>query len=204
MPSALTEEFITECLQRSYRPGTIASADAGMETFENVKLKCAAVLIPLAMWNDEWQVIYTRRTETVEHHKGQVSFPGGGCDVHETSAEETALREAEEEIGLKPADVRLLGRLNDVLTITGYRVTPVVGVISWPFQMRLEPAEVGRVFIMPLLWLANQENWEEKPFAPMGLPRPIPVIHYHLYDGEVLWGATARITHNFLNVLGYL
>jgi len=204
MRSGLSEEFIAESLKKAYKPNEVASADAGMEFYENIRLKCAAVLIPLAMWKDEWHLIYTRRTETVEHHKGQVSFPGGGCEIGETTAEETALREADEEIGLSPAKVRILGRLSDILTITGFRVTPVAGVIFWPFQMRLEPAEVGRVFIIPLMWLADRRNWEESLMTPVGILRPVQVIRYHNYDGEVLWGATARITHNFLKVLGLL
>ena len=200
----LTEAFIRENLRRSYRPGVIAAADRPPEYYENIHLKCAAVLVPLAWWRDEWQLVFTRRTETVEHHKGQVSFPGGGCEIHETTPEETALREASEEIGLEPESVRLLGKLNDILTITGFRVTPIVGTISWPFPVRLETAEVGRVFTIPLAWLAGRQNWEERPFTPPGIALPVPVITYHEYDGEILWGATARITHNFLAVLGLL
>jgi len=203
-PTDLTEATITERLRRAYQPGVIASTDGYAEMYENVRLKCAAVLIPLAWWKDEWHLVFTRRTEGVEHHKGQVSFPGGGCDLDETTPEETALREAREEIGLKPEDVRLLGRLNDVVTITGYRVTLVVGVMPWPYEVRLEPAEVGRVFTIPLLWLAEQKNWEEQPITPDGTPPPFPVVKYHEYDGETLWGASARMTLNFLSVLGLI
>ena len=204
MPPQLTEEFIQERLQAAYRPDVLAVGDREPEYFAGIRLKCAAVLVPLAWWTDEWQVVFTRRTETVEHHKGQVSFPGGGCEIGETTPEETALREANEEIGLNPADVRLLGRLNDSLTVTGFRVTPVVGVIGWPFPLRLETAEVGRVFTIPLIWLADRSNWEEEPFTPPGRQAAVRVIRYHLYDGEILWGATARITHLFLRVLGLL
>ncbi len=204
MVPSLTEAFIQESLRKAYRPGVIASADRSPEYYENIRLKCAAVLIPLALWQEEWQLVFTRRTEMVEHHKGQVSFPGGGCEIHETTPEETALRESYEEIGLEPGNVRLLGKLNDVLTITGYRITPVVGTIHWPFPVRLEAAEVGRVFIMPLEWLVSKQNWEERPFTPPGRNESVPVIRYHEYDGEILWGATARITHNFLAVLGLL
>jgi 8-oxo-dGTP pyrophosphatase MutT (NUDIX family) len=191
-------------LQQAYQPGVIASTDGYAEMFENVRLKCAAVLIPLVWWKDEWHLVFTRRTETVEHHKGQVSFPGGGCNLDETTPEETALREAEEEIGLKMGDVRLLGRLNDVVTITHYRVTPVVGVMPWPYEVRLELAEVGRAFTIPLLWLVNRANWDEQPITPDGMRRPFPVVRYNEYDGEILWGASARMTLNFLSVLGLL
>ena len=159
-------------------------------------------MILLVWWKEEWQLVFTRRTERVEHHKGQVSFPGGGCEVGESTPEATALREAWEEIGLKPEDVRLLGRLNDYITITRYRVTPVVGVMAWPYQVQLEAAEVERIFTIPLAWLAERANWNEQPVTVDGMPRTFPVLKYHPYDGEVLWGATARMTQNFLRVLG--
>ena len=200
----LSTDEIAFRLSADYTPGVIASTDGYAELYENVTLQCAAVLIPLGWWKDEWNLVFTRRAETVNHHKGQVSFPGGGCNLDETAPEETALREAEEEIGLKPADVRLLGRLNDVVTITHYRVTPVVAVMPWPYDVQIEPAEVGRVFTIPLLWLADRRNWGEQPVTPDGVPRPFPVITYHLYDGETLWGASARITQNFLSVLGLI
>jgi 8-oxo-dGTP pyrophosphatase MutT (NUDIX family) len=200
----LTEATISERLRRAYQSGQIASTDGYAEMYASIRLRCAAVLIPLVWWQDEWNLLFTRRAETVEHHKGQVSFPGGGCELGETTPEETALREAAEEIGLKPGDVRLLGRLDDILTITGYRITQVVGVMPWPYEVRLEPAEVRRTFTIPLPWLVARENWEEQPVTPAGAPRPFPVIRYHEYDGEILWGASARMTLNFLSVLGIL
>lgn len=202
MPPDLTESFISQRLKDAYTPGVIASTDGYAEMFSGEKLYCAAVLVPLAWWNGEWHLVFTRRTEAVEHHKGQVSFPGGGCDPQETTPEQTALREAEEEIGLKKDDVRLLGRLNEYLTITHFRVTPVVGVMPWPYDVKAEEAEVERVFTIPLNWLANPANWDERPLTPDGSERSFQVISYHPYDGEILWGASARITHNFLAVLG--
>lgn len=197
----LTEAEISARLQRSYKPGVIASTDGYAEMYADVTLKCAAVLIPLAWFKDEWHLVFTRRTEAVEHHKGQVSFPGGACDVNESTPEATALREAEEEIGLNPADVRLLGCLNDVATITRYRVTPVVGVMPWPYPLRPAPDEVARVFTIPLLWLADRRNRDELPFTPDGASRPFPVVMYHEYDGEVLWGASARMVQNLMTVI---
>jgi 8-oxo-dGTP pyrophosphatase MutT (NUDIX family) len=201
MHAILTENKIIQRLKNSYQPGVIASMDGYAGMYENMQLRCAAVLIPLAWWKEEWHLVLTRRTETVEHHKGQVSFPGGGCEADESAPEDTALREAKEEIGLDPADVRLLGRMNDTLTITRYRVTPVVGVVPWPYPLRLEPAEVGRVFTIPLLWLADRANWDEQSITPDGFLRPFPVVKYHVYDDEILWGVSARITQNLINVL---
>lgn len=204
MSSLLTEDFIIRRLQTSYQPGVVASADGNAGMYAGVNLRCAAVLIPLVWWNEEWHLVFTRRTDTVEHHKGQVSFPGGGCDIGESTPEATALREAWEEIGLDPEDVRLLGRMNDYITITYYRVTPVVGVMAWPYQVVPEPAEVERIFTIPLAWLAERTNWTEQPVTVAGVVRPFPVLRYNPYDGEVLWGATARMTQNFLRVVGLL
>ena len=204
MAALITENFIIDRLHTSYQPSVVASSDGEAGMYEDVKLRCAAVLILLVWWKEEWQLVFTRRTERVEHHKGQVSFPGGGCELDEVTPEATALREAKEEIGLAPEDVRLLGRMNDTFTITRYRVTPVVGVIPWPYQFHPEPAEVGRVFTIPLLWLADRLNWDEQPISPPGGSRPFPVIKYHPYDGEILWGASARMMLNFLSVLGLI
>ena len=159
--------------------------------------KCAAVLVPLLREAGEWRLLFTRRTDRVESHKGQVSFPGGACDDGETTPEQTALREAWEEIGIEPNQVRALGRLNPMLTISSYRVTPVVGVIPWPTVFKPAQAEVARIFTIPLAWLAERSNrWEFNMFG-----RDHSVIVYHPFDGEILWGATARMTVDFLEIL---
>jgi 8-oxo-dGTP pyrophosphatase MutT (NUDIX family) len=198
----ISESEISARLGENYTPGLITATDEYALGAMEQPLKCAAVLIPMVCKQDGWHLLLTRRTDVVATHKGQVSFPGGACDAAESMAEGTALREAEEEIGLAPADVRLLGRLNDVATITHYRVTPVVGVIPWPYMFRPEPGEVARIFSMPLTWLAERKHWTEVPFTPQGKPRPVPVITYEEYDGEILWGVSARIVLNFLSVLG--
>ena len=146
MPPNLTESFITEKLRiaRDKDGGSEIYNEA--DTAQEKEPKCAAVLIPLAWFEDEWHLLYTRRTDKVETHKGQVSFPGGACDPGEETPEQTALREADEEIGMHPQDVRVLGRLAPMITITSFRVTPVVGVVKWPYAFRVENAEVARVF----------------------------------------------------------
>ena len=188
-----TEDEIIACLRETQ---SAASTD-GYALGDASAPKCAAVLVPLLQQDGEWHLLYTRRTEQVESHKGQVSFPGGACDDGETTPEQTALREAEEEIGIDPREVRVLGRLNSMLTITSYRVTPVVGVIPWSTVFRPAQAEVARIFTMPLKWLAERSNrWE---FNLLG--RDYSVIVYHPFDGEILWGATARMTVDFLEIL---
>lgn len=189
----LTEEEIAARLRASR---SAASTD-GYAPANAPAPKRAAVLVPLLRQEGEWRLLFTRRTNEVERHKGQVSFPGGACDDGEATPEQTALREAEEELGLDPRQVRVLGRLPSMLTITSYLVTPIVGVIPWPTVFKPAQAEVARVFTMPLAWLAERSNrWE---FNMLG--RDYSVIVYHPFDGEILWGATARMTVDFLEIL---
>ncbi len=200
MSIQLTEDFIAVQLEEALKSaGPSSDGYTEIDLTDETRLKCAAVLVPLIWENEEWHLLFTRRTDKVESHKGQVSFPGGACDEGETTAEQTALREAEEEIGLNPSDVKVLGRLANMITISNFRVTPVVGVIQWPTVFRLGEHEVARVFTIPLRWLANASNrWQ---FEMHGRRRSL--IAYHPYDGELLWGATARMTVDFLKVLGY-
>jgi 8-oxo-dGTP pyrophosphatase MutT (NUDIX family) len=199
MSITLTEAQISQKLHEAIDSADLASDGfQEIELTEETRLKCAAVLVPLVWHDEEWHLLLTRRTDIVESHKGQVSFPGGACDEGETTPEETALREAQEEIGIQPDNVRVLGRLANLVTITYFRVTPVVGVVRWPAVFRVGEHEVARVFTMPLGWLANPANrWQ---FELPGTGRTL--IAFHPYDGELLWGATARMTVDFLTVLG--
>lgn len=173
----------------------------------------AAVLIPLYTVNEAdyknhvWRVLLTRRTNNVADHQGQVAFPGGGADPMDTSLEMTALREAQEEIGLDPSQVKILGRMNSLWTISNYLVTPIVGVIPWPFPIRLEEAEVSRAFSIPLDWLADPSHHEVRYRA---IPSPYseilgrefhPVIYFQTYQDELLWGVSAEITLRLINIL---
>lgn len=200
MPITLPEDLIAQKLREAIEAaGASSDGFAEVDVTDTTRVKCAAVLVPLVWHENEWHLLFTRRTDKVESHKGQVSFPGGACDEGETTPEQTALREADEEIGVAPGDVKVLGRLANLITITYFRVTPVVGVVRWPTVFRVGEHEVARVFTIPLGWLANPSNrWQfERPGGKRGL------IAYHPYDGELLWGATARMTVDFLNVLGY-
>jgi 8-oxo-dGTP pyrophosphatase MutT (NUDIX family) len=198
MPANLSEDTIVQKLHEAIESAPSSDGYADIDLTSDTRLKCAAVLVPLLQQDDEWHLLFTRRTDKVESHKGQVSFPGGGCDEGETTPEETALREANEEIGIDPQSVRVLGRVTNMITISSFRVTPVVGVIPWPTVLHLGKDEVERVFTIPLNWLANRANrWE---FTMPGRNRSL--IVYHPYDGELLWGATARMTVDFLKVLG--
>lgn len=195
----ITEEVIKRKLEQALAAlGPSSDGYAEIDLTDETRLKCAAVLVPLLWMNDQWNLLFTRRTDHVESHKGQVSFPGGGCDEGETTPEQTALREAWEEIGLDPQRVRILGRLANMITVTSFHVTPVVGVIDWPTVFVVGQHEVERIFTIPLYWLADTRNrWE---FTMPGRNRGL--IAFHPYDGELLWGATARMTVDFLQTLG--
>src|SRR5262245_25616013 len=117
MPITLTEDYISQRLQNALKNDPSSDGFSEVDLSEEIHLKCAAVLIPLVWHDEEWHLLFTRRTDTVESHKGQVSFPGGACDEGETTPEETALREAAEEIGLDPNEVKVLGKLGNLITI---------------------------------------------------------------------------------------
>ena len=161
----------------------------------------ASVLIPMLKIKGEWEILFTRRTSSLPEHSGQVAFPGGRADPEDDTPEDTALREAEEEINLSPKDVTVLGRLKELRTISNYCVQPIVGKIPWPYEFKLAEEEVSRIFTIPLEWLADPKNrsihYRElpKPYSP------IPVIYFERYDGELLWGVSAEITLNFLESL---
>ncbi|HAY83832.1 MAG TPA: CoA pyrophosphatase, partial [Chloroflexi bacterium] len=113
----------------------------------------AAVLIPMVKEHDGWHILFIRRTSVAgDIHSGQVAFPGGGLDQSDPSLTATALRETEEELGIQPQDVQILGRLNEFIAISNYRVTPFVGTLPWPYPIIQAEKEVARWFTIPLGW----------------------------------------------------
>ncbi len=166
----------------------------------------AAVLVPLLRPGTEWEILFIRRaTNQHDPHSGQVSFPGGRCEGNDNSVVATALRETEEEIGLPPDRITVLGRLPSVRTATNYRVHPVVGRIPWPYPFRLQTSEVAQVFTVPLAWLARPEHRELRWRHPPGHPNlAVPVYYFRPYRGHVIWGATARVVLLLLAALGLL
>jgi 8-oxo-dGTP pyrophosphatase MutT (NUDIX family) len=160
----------------------------------------AAVLVPLVPVDDAVHLLYTRRAATLPHHQGQVAFPGGTHDVRrDASVAATALREAHEEIGLRPEDVRVIGVLDDIETMASrFVITPVVGVTPYPYAWTPCPREVDQIFTVPVAELLRpgaerHENWDFDG-------RTMPIAHFPV-AGNVIWGATHRITRNLLDII---
>jgi 8-oxo-dGTP pyrophosphatase MutT (NUDIX family) len=159
----------------------------------------AAVLLLLYEKAGEPYIVLTRRTEDVEHHKGEISFPGGAFDPQDGDLLTTALREAEEEIGVRPEDVQVLGRLDDMITITGFAVSPFVGLLPTPsYPFAVNALEVAELVEVPLPHLMDERNLEQDEDR-LG-NRWWPILAYH-YGEHRIWGATARILKGFFDHL---
>jgi 8-oxo-dGTP pyrophosphatase MutT (NUDIX family) len=163
-------------------------------------LRRAAVLIPLVEERSDIVILFTRRTDEVEHHKGQISFPGGVVDPEDLSLVATALREAEEEIGLSPTDVRVLGICSDFSTPSGFNIAPVVGYVKTLPPLRLHAVEVAEILTVPLSFFLDPANRKASTEIHDGHPRHI--IRY-FFDHYEIWGATAAMLTAFIDaVLG--
>ncbi len=150
----------------------------------------AAVLVPLVNREGGLSVLFTQRSAELVDHAGQISFPGGRVEPGDADAGATALREAEEEVGLQRARVTLLGRLADYETVTGYRVTPVVGWVELPFELKVDPVEVAAVFEVPLAFLLEPAN-QQRHYRMVG---DIRRDYYAIpYREHYIWGATAAM-----------
>lgn len=158
----------------------------------------ASVLIPLVARESGLQLLLTRRTEHLSAHAGQISFPGGRAEDYDASAIETALREAEEEIGLARAHVDVLGTLPHYLTGTGFCVTPVVALLQPPFELQADPGEVAEVFEVPLDFLMDGQNHQR---LSVELPAGRRSFYAMPYGEYFIWGATAGMLRNLFHFL---
>ena len=135
-------------------------------------------------------MLFTRRTDHLQAHAGQISFPGGGAEPADASPIATALRETEEEIGLHPRHIEILGSLEEHPTVTGYRVTPVVGLVAPPFDLRLDEFEVAEIFEVPLAFLLDPVNHRRDSMIREGRRREFDAVPY---GPHYIWGATAAM-----------
>ena len=165
---------------------------------EGERVTDAAVLVPLVDRGGAIKVLFTQRTAHLSDHAGQISFPGGRVEAADASREETALRETEEEIGLPRARIALIGRLPDYEIPSGFRITPVVGWIEPPFDLRPDPFEVAEIFEAPLGYFLDPGNYQRRQYHFRGRHRHYMAIPY---EGRYIWGATAGMLYNLCRML---
>jgi len=165
---------------------------------EASELRPASVLVPIVDRDDGLTMLFTRRAVHLKDHSGQVSFPGGRVAAGDASPEATALREAREEIGLEPGRVELLGRMPEYLTRTGFRITPVVGVVMPPLELTPDPNEVEEIFEVPLAFLLDPANHQRESREWQGERRWFFAMPY---QGHYIWGATAGMLVNLYRFL---
>jgi len=152
-------------------------------------LRASAVLIPLFYDHGQYHVLLTERSEEVNFHKGQVCFPGGTREPSDSSLLQTALREVEEEIGLNAEDVEILGEFGDSVTLTSnYVISPFVAFIPHPYPFKADGREIREIFSVPLAFLMDEVNFRQDSCE-------------YEYDGHIIWGATAGILKQFVDLL---
>ena len=159
----------------------------------------SAVLVPLFEKKGEYYILFTKRTDTVRDHKGQISFPGGAYEMEDLTLMDTALRECKEEIDLDAGDVEVIGELDDMMTMhTNYLISPYVGIIPWPYKFKIDPKEVERLLEVPVKALLDKDNLRHE--TETDGDGKIITGYFYNYKGNVIWGATARILTQFLDI----
>lgn len=160
-------------------------------------LRASAVLVPLLLKATGPHLVLTKRTAHLSHHASQICFPGGRVEPTDADLLAAALRESQEEVGIAPEDVDVLGPLDDTMTLGRFRITPFLGVIPDPYPFRLDPTEVDRLIEVPLGYFLDpaRVRVERMPF-PDGALHP---VHFYDVGDDVVWGATARIIHEWLS-----
>lgn len=168
-----------------------------VRTVDGSGLKPSAVLLLLYSKHGEHHVLLNKRTDKVETNKGEICFPGGGVEAVDKDLVATALRETYEEMGVLPEDVTVLGELDETTTRAGFVIRPYVGTIPYPYRFRPNPAEVAEVLEVPVSWLLNSDNVRVETESHHG---EAPATSYS-YGGHLIYGATARILRQFLEIL---
>ena len=168
------------------------------ETPPSAALRPAAVLVPLIDRSDGMTVLLTQRTAHLHAHAGQISFPGGQVEKRDSDAAATALRETEEEVGLRRDLVSVIGRLDTYVTGTGFEITPIVGIIAANYTLTIDPFEVAEAFEVPLSYVLDRRNHNRTERESAGRTRVFFVLPY---EGRNIWGATAGMLVNLADVL---
>ena len=158
----------------------------------------AAVLVPVFNKDGSCHLLFTKRSEEVKYHKGEISFPGGVVDEDDSELISTALREAFEEIGLKESDVRIIGLLDDIVTITQFIVTPIVGLFPYPYPFKVSEAEIAELIEVPLSFLLDENCFSESEIFRGGQNE---IVYNYQYGHHIIWGATAKILKQFLDLI---
>jgi 8-oxo-dGTP pyrophosphatase MutT (NUDIX family) len=203
---ALTATALRERFANA-RPWTPEFSGDGRLFFPDRKPIAASVLVPLVERDDGLQVLLTRRTDHLNDHAGQVSFPGGRAESHDADAVATALRETEEEVGLPRDRVQVLGPLNTYSTVTSYLVTPIVALVQPPFRLALDAFEVAEAFEVPLQFLMTPAHHRRHAAEFQGQSRQFLSMPWHGTDAlgqpreYFIWGATAAMLRNLYRFL---
>jgi 8-oxo-dGTP pyrophosphatase MutT (NUDIX family) len=158
----------------------------------------AAVLVPLFKKGEGCHILFTKRTDQVKYHKGEISFPGGVFDEKDSGLERTALREAFEEIGLEGNDVQIIGVLDDIVTITEFIVTPIVGLFPYPYPFKVSEIEIAELIEVPLASLLDKDSFSEREIFRGGQKE---IVYAYQHGEHIIWGATARILKQFLDLI---
>lgn len=166
---------------------------------ENPSLAPAAVLLLLYLKDGEYHVLFNKRSQHVAHHKGEVSFPGGARDPEDGDMRSCALRETWEEMGIRPEDVTILGELDEVATRSNFTIHTFVGTIPYPYPFRVSEGEIAEVLEVPLSTLLDRQSLREEVYLrPDGR---LACNHAYSYNHHLIYGATARIAQQFLDLL---
>lgn len=200
-PARLTPDGLRARFEQSLS-WTAEAQDPRWKDFGDPRV--AAVLVPLVAREEGLTVLLTQRADHLNDHAGQVSFPGGRHEPFDADSTATALREAQEEVGLDPARVEVLGALPDYLTGTGFRVTPVVALVHPPFTVKADSFEVAEIFEVPLSFLMDPSHHEVRLFRWEGGERRFFAMPYPRSDADgdyFIWGATAGMLRNFYRFL---
>lgn len=161
----------------------------------------SAVLVPIYYKQGEYYILFTKRTGKVKEHKGQISFPGGAYQDGDRALVDTALRECAEEIGLTADRVEVLGELDDNITLrTGYIISPFVAIIPWPHPLKVDQREIKEIIEVPISALLDKNRLRQETEIIDGKR---VTTYFYRYQGRVIWGATARILNQFLDIFAW-